>query len=35
MRALEILRLVFVIGAVHLGLRPRRATRVVYWTPAT
>ena len=31
MRTLEFLRLLFVIGAVHVGLRPRRAARVVYW----
>ena len=34
MRAIGILRTLFVIGAVHLGLRPRRAAGVVYWTTA-
>ena len=34
MRTLHILRTLFVVGAVHLGLRPRRAGGVIYWTAA-
>jgi hypothetical protein len=34
MRTIGILRTLLVIGAVHLGLRPRRAGGVVYWTAA-
>jgi hypothetical protein len=32
MRTLELVRLLLVIGAVHLGLRPRRTASLVYWT---
>jgi hypothetical protein len=39
MRTLEIVRTVLIIGAVHLGLRPRRVTGgradgLIYWSAA-